>query len=219
MGKAEAPRTGGFLSSEGPGTISRDQVVLVGLNDGLTTYQSGKVLGQVLKGATSVAVASGNTGNGTIGAITRFTGLLLGTYQLVCIKAATNGGVFTVEDPAGYLLGESTVGVAFSGGGLSFTIADGTSDFAVGDRFSMTVAAGDGRYRAWDPTGFDGREVACAVLYAPADVSASDVNAAAITRNAEVKDALLDFGSASTDQIASAKIQLESVGILVRSAL
>lgn len=220
MGNLEAPRCGGFLISEAPGSYSRDSISLWGLNDGVTVYPAGTVLAKITKGGTTVLTAAGNTGNGTIGAVTRSAGLQLGDYQLLCIKASTNSGLFTVEDPLGFLVGEATVGVAFNGGGLGFTIADGASDFVVGDRLTITVAAGTGRYRAWDPAGYDGREVAAAVLYGSADVSGSaDIAATAITRSAEVKDALLNYGAADSGQIANANAQLKSAGIVVRAAV
>jgi len=36
-----------------------------------------------------------------------------------------------------------TVAAAYSFGGLAFTLADGTPDFAVGDKFTITVTGGN----------------------------------------------------------------------------
>ncbi len=93
--------------------------------------------------AASAAVA-GNTGNGTMGAITVSTGAKLGVYKLTVIAAAANAGNFTVEDPQGITVDNGAVASAFSSGGLAFTLADGATDFAAGDQFTITVTATGG---------------------------------------------------------------------------
>lgn len=90
--------------------------------------------------AASAAVA-GNTGNGTMGAVTVTAGAKLGVYKLTVITAASNAGVFSVEDPDGNIVDMGNVAAAFSSGGLAFTLADGATDFAVGDQFNITVTA------------------------------------------------------------------------------
>jgi hypothetical protein len=51
-----------------------------------------------------------------------------------------NGGVFSVVDPDGVALANATVGAAYNGAHIKFTIADGATDFVVGDGFNVTVA-------------------------------------------------------------------------------
>ena len=46
---------------------------------------------------------------------------------------------FEVEDPDGILVGVGTVAVAFSAGGVAFTIADGATDFVAGSGFYVDV--------------------------------------------------------------------------------
>jgi len=94
-------------------------------------------------GAATGAAVTGNTGDGTITAAPIVgTGAKVGVYRAVCIEPATNAGKFIVEDPDGITVGIATAGVEFVGGGLTFTIADGTeADFASGDSFTITVAA------------------------------------------------------------------------------
>jgi phage tail sheath protein FI len=57
----------------------------------------------------------------------------------VAVSVPANGGVFTVRAPDGALLGRAKVGVPF-GKQIAFTIADGATDYVVGDGFDVTVA-------------------------------------------------------------------------------
>lgn len=95
---------------------------------------------ETLEAAAPVAQA-GNTGNGTFAATpTISAGAKEGTYRVEITAAATNAGTFVVEDPEGNLVGVGTVGVAFSQGGVAFTLQDGATDFAVNDGFTFAVA-------------------------------------------------------------------------------
>lgn len=90
--------------------------------------------------ATSAVKASGaNTGNGTMGAITITGTPQPGVYRLRITRVAANAGDFVITDPNGATLGYGAVAAAFSGGGLAFTLADGSTDFAIGDGFDITV--------------------------------------------------------------------------------
>lgn len=106
--------------------------------------------------ATGAAVA-GNTGNGTITAApTVSAGAKVGVYRLICIEPGTDVGKFTLSDPDGIDLGVVTVAAAYSANGLAFTIADGSTDFASGDSFIITVAAvpgNGGTFQVVSPSG------------------------------------------------------------------
>ncbi len=104
--------------------------------------------------AATGTAAGGNTGTGAIGAVAVDASAVLGVYELACVSAAENGGVFLVRSPGGAQFGEAEVGVAFSAGGLTFTIADGETDFAVGDRFFLSVSGAGGS--RWEVRGPDG---------------------------------------------------------------
>jgi hypothetical protein len=100
-------------------------------------------------GAASAAATGGNTGNGTMGSITVSAGAVLGDYKLTISAAATDAGTFLLEKPDGSIVGAGTVGAAFSKGGLAFTVADGGTDFVVGDSFTITVTSlGDEAFTA-----------------------------------------------------------------------
>jgi hypothetical protein len=202
-----------FLASEASGTRSRDSVtILSGQN-----LLAGTVLGKVAHGTASAAAFAGNTGTGTVGAITLSAGAKVGAHKLVIIEPAGNAGTFTVEDPDGITIGTGNVAVAFSGGGLAFTLSDGT-DFIAGDGFTITVAAGSGKYKKYDPANTDGSETAIAVLYADCDASSADKTAVPIiSRDAEVISAdLVWFSGANAGQKTTGKAQLALQGIIAR---
>ncbi|MGE5509925.1 MAG: phage tail sheath C-terminal domain-containing protein [Bacteroidota bacterium] len=66
-------------------------------------------------------------------------GVQLGDYTLVCKSTSAGGGVFEVKDPAGVTLADATVGTPYTTQ-IKFTIADGTPDFAIGDKFTVRVS-------------------------------------------------------------------------------
>jgi hypothetical protein len=79
-----------------------------------------------------------NTGTGAMGAITVSAGTPLGRYKLRIIEPAANAGTFVVTDPWGRDIGAGTVAVAFSAGGLAFTLADAV-DYVAGDGFNIDI--------------------------------------------------------------------------------
>lgn len=100
-------------------------------------HNCAEMTAETLEASAAVANA-GNTGTGTMGTPTITAGAKEGTYRVTIIAAATNAGTFEVEDPDGVPVGVGTVAVAFSHGGVAFTLSDAT-DFVVGDGFSFTV--------------------------------------------------------------------------------
>lgn len=98
-----------------------------------------------------VASALSGTGNGTCTALSVAGGQtpVPGDWVLELVTAATNGGTWKLTDPKGRLVSSTLlmtagVGVAtvFTNvGGITFTITDGTTDFAVGAKFTITVPA------------------------------------------------------------------------------
>lgn len=82
--------------------------------------------------------ATTNTGTGAISGLAAVDPLAEGVYLLTITGAAANAGTFQVTGPANYYA-VGTVGVAFSRGGLSFTLADGATDFVVGDTVKLKI--------------------------------------------------------------------------------
>ena len=210
----EGQHAGEFLVAEWDIRASREEItVLSGQN-----LKAGHVVGKVTLGAATPAAVAGNTGNGTIGAVTVGLGAKVGVYNLVCIEPATNAGKFTVEDPDGVMIGVATVAVAFSAGGLGFTIADGATDFVSGDAFTITVAAGSGKYKEYNPANTDGSAVVAGVLFDAVDASAADKKGVVIARGPVVVNAgeLQWFTGASAGQKTTGRAGLTSLGIISR---
>lgn len=154
------------------------------LKSGFSVLALGMVLGVISFGAVTSAVkASGaNTGNGTCTpdvAAPVQVNAKAGIYTARCIAAATNSGTFEVKDPEGRSLGQVVVGATFNDQ-IKFVIADGATDFIVGDGFDITVAAGSGKYAPYDPTAKDGTQNAAAILLHQHDTTAADVAGAVL---------------------------------------
>lgn len=204
---------GAFLVSEAMGTRSREAItVLSGQN-----LKAGAVLGATLAGGAATATAkAGNTGNGTMGAITVSGPAKVGTYRLTIIEPATNAGTFEVEDPDGVVIGTGNVAVAFNAGGLAFTLADGVTDFVAGDGFTIAVT-GTAKYKEFNVANTDGSEIARAVLWDAVDASAADKSGVAIVRDAEIASAgLVWFTGATAGNKATGKSQLADAGLIAR---
>lgn len=146
----------------------------------IKTYSVGTVLGRTLAGGAGVATAGTNTGNGAMGAITVSGTAQVGTYKLSITKAAANAGDFQVVSPTGEVIGVGSIGVLFSSGGLSFTLADGAVDFVVGDSFTIAVT-GTVKYKIAEATATDGSLTAIAVVLGDKTGNAADFSVAATT--------------------------------------
>jgi hypothetical protein len=213
-------REGGYIISESEGATggmrSRDVGVLLSGTVGV----SGMVVGKVVTGAaTTAAKSGGNTGNGTItmdATTPVLAGAKTGVYTVRCIAAAANGGTFRVEGPNGDVLGDVAVAATFSDD-IKFVIADGATDFIVGDGFDITVAAGTGKFSPLDPAANNGLAVADAILFTSADASAADARAVFTARESEVHDAKLVWPAGiSAGNKAAAIAALKAKGIIVR---
>jgi hypothetical protein len=209
--------SGDWLRHENDPRLNREQVTIVAATGNLKT---GSVLGKITTGAaTSAAKSGGNTGNGAMGSVTVGAAAQVGVYRLRITKAAANAGDFQVVDPQGDVVGIGTVAVAFAGGGLSFTLADGASDFIVGDGFDITVAAGNAKWAWHDPTATNGAQVAAGILLDAVDASGgSDVKGVVVTGNAEIVALNLEWGAAVDDNTKknAALAQLATVGFKTR---
>ena len=215
---SETKRLGDWLKWEEENQYSRDIVTILAGSGTDRVLTTGMVLGRITKGTAASAAVAGNTGNGTITASpTVGAAAKPGVYRVVCIEPAADGGKFSVEDPAGILIGIATVGVEFTTH-LTFTIADGSADFVAGDVFTITVAAGSGKVRQIDFAATDGADIACGLLLLDSTApNAKDLSAVAVVRNAIVADNGITWpAGATTNQKNAAIAQLKSLGILVR---
>lgn len=210
----EGQHNGEFVVSEGAGTISRDKVtVLAGQN-----LKAGHVLGKVAIGEATGAASSGNTGDGTLSSVSAGAGAKEGDYTLTCIEPEAGAGTFSIEDPEGVTIGTADVGAAFAGA-IGFTLAAGSTDFVAGDLFTVTVAAGSGKYKEYNPANSDGSETVAAILLVNVDATDADKEAAVLSRMAEVNESeLVWFEGASDVQKAVALATFRKQTILARTA-
>lgn len=206
----------------GSGVTAGTKITALGTGIGGTgtyTVDTSQTASSTTITATSATVAAGgsNTGNGAMGAVVVSNTAIPGAYVLTIKKAATNAGDFQVVNPNGVMVGNGTVAVAFTGGGLAFTLADGATDFAVGDTFTITVAAGSGNYALHDNSGTDGREVASAILFDAVDATLANAAGVSIARNAEVNADEITWKTGISDGNKTAGIaSLATRGVIVR---
>lgn len=104
----------------------------------VATPTTPKPLGGVeaLFDSTVSGVAGANTGNGVLSAMSSTDKAKAGAYKLT-MSAAT---VFNVSDPDGVRLKDGATGVAYTAGGLTFTLTAGGTAFVVNDSFTITNA-------------------------------------------------------------------------------
>lgn len=196
----------------------------VTLLSGAGSLKTGSVLGRITKGAaTSAAKSGGNTGNGTL-TLDVTTPVLAaakpGIYTVRCIAAATNSGTFRVEGPDGLVLGDVAVGATWSEH-IKFAIADGASDFIVGDGFDITVAAGSSKYALYNPTLLDGRETAAAILLNAVDATSADQKAVVVLCDAVINPLSLVWHASVDNQTKkdTGLAQLATLGIVTRQVV
>lgn len=198
---------------------------------GAKTYTIGTVLGKTLVNGSAAAVAGAtNTGNGTMGTITVSSHARIGHYTLRITAASSNAGAFELRNAAGALQGTGNVASAFVGAGLAFTLADGSTDFAVGDVFSITVT-GTEKYKILENTTGDGSAVFAGFYlgtpsggFASTSVAATtDTTVIVLERGPGVivDKSQLTFGASidTAAEKAAVYAQMEAVGIIAETEI
>lgn len=187
---------------------------------GSAALLAGTVLGAVLLAAaatvtpgTPVSGSGGTVGNGAVGTWTSDDGAMEGTWTLEITAAASNAGKYKVVRPDGTVDGVGTVGVAYNGQ-LNGTLADGSTDWSVGDVVPIAVSY-DRTALKWKKSlaaATDGSQYPDMVLAQNADASAADVEAIAYETATVVGSALI-LGTGHT--IASIREGLRRRGIKI----
>ncbi len=122
---------------------------------GADTYYKGMPLQYNFTVPTEGTADAGNTGDGTMTVVSQGVGagLKIGSYEVECVEAVTNGGIFKLTDPDSGILATQIEMFAGAGevsviaeGGLVFSLTDGATDFIVGDKFTLVVTAGSYGY-------------------------------------------------------------------------
>jgi len=148
---------------------------------GAKTYTPGTVLGKTLVSGSAAAVAgASNTGNGTMGSITVSSHAKIGQYVLRITVASSNAGAFEMLNANGSVVGTGNVASAFVGAGLAFTLADGSTDFIVGDTFVITVT-GTEKYKILENTASDGSAAFAGIYIGASNGLGIDTSVAATT--------------------------------------
>lgn len=215
----EGVRPGAAIMSEGNFHISREE----GLVPAETVIAANALVARMAAGAAAVGITTSyaGTGNGVLTlASPAYNGQVKnGVYKATCITVAANGGTFRVEDPEGKEIGSVAVGAAFNKA-VKFTIADGATDFALGDEFSLNVSVDeeDFVYVPFVPAGTDGSEVPVAYsIYSVVTLANQTKSTALITNDAELNGNCINWPAGITDvQRNDAINALRERGIKVR---
>jgi len=130
-----------------------------------------------------------------------------------------DSGLFAITAPDGTALPDATVDVAYVNEQLNFTINDGATDFAVGDIFTIAVAAGSGQAVPVDSTAVDGSQHAAGFMAGDADASSAAVAGVAIVRDAIIVATDLVWpDGATTGQKNAWLAEMADAGIVAQSA-
>jgi hypothetical protein len=167
-------------------------------------------------GATIAAFAHNASGTGVIASVALSAGVKPGVYTVTMVEEGTAVGTYVVEDPDGVLVGTGVVAAAFTGGGLTFTVPDGTPDFKAGEGFTITVLPGSGEYTALNLAAANGANVAAGILYAPVDATDAPTPCCVNNWDTDVNGDEIVWPTAITAaQIATATAQLAALRIRV----
>lgn len=202
----------GFILSEGEGSISRDNgVLLSGQNLG-----AGAVLGRTVTAGTATGAASaGNTGTSTIGSVSVGGAAKEGVYTIELITAGATAA-FEIVGPDGLPVGHGAIGTAFTGA-VNFTITNVGGTSIAGDQYTVTVSQLTKKYKVLTPAATDGTQNVAGVLIADVDATAADTPCPVLTRLAEVNGNELVYpGGITAPQTSVALAQLTALGIVVR---
>ncbi|RXR28952.1 head decoration protein [Sphingobium fluviale] len=205
--------------SEAPGDRSREAIVVKSGQN----LKACAVLATIMSGTVaSAAKSGGNTGNGTftLDATTPLLlGAKLGVYTLRCIAAATNNGTFRLEDPDGVVLGDIVMagGAATVAEQIKGALADGGTDFVVGDGFDITVTVATEKEVEYNPAGTDGSQIATGILYGAINATSADTRGVAYKRDCEHNADIVVWKTGITaTQKAKGTSDLKRRGIILR---
>lgn len=210
MDKTERNYVGDIVRQELPNYASRKLGTILA-TAGLLAI--GTVMAQVTLGAVTEEFAG--AGNGEMTDLVAKDKTVPGDYIVTCHAEDANGGIFSVTAPDGNRLADAVVGVAYAGDHLGFTINDGVTDFEEGDTFTITVAAGSGKWKKATVGAVDGSQHAAAVLLTDADAATVEVDDAILLfRDAQVAAAELvyDATADNSDKKAKLRADLEKLG-------
>jgi hypothetical protein len=198
-------------------TILKGQVLKVGAILGKIT------IGAATKAAAGAGTDGANTGNGTLtmdATTPILAGAKPGVYKVKVIRAAiaspAMAAIGQLIDPGGDVL--AVFDIIGSGGTtvanqVKFNIKEGSTGFAITDGFTITIAAGSGKYVLVDSSAVDGSAVAELVLPDAVDATADDVNVTAYQTGCFNRNALI---VAEGDTVDAHEAELRRSGIFLK---
>lgn len=146
MATSHRARIGGVLTE--PFTIAAGAVTGAGLTaacrairDAIDKHPYINAFATYTYGVVTATYDRIGSSDGTVGTFTTTGNPKPGVWTLKCTAAAVNAGTFEVRDPDGILIDTFDTMGAHVIGGLGFTIADGSSDWEVGDEILIDVPA------------------------------------------------------------------------------
>ena len=215
------------MSATTEDTITRDNLIAIApkYTKQVTIPESqtlarGAVLGKITLGTiTAAALVTGGSGEETIGslALQAAPTAKVGAYRATCIVAGATG-LFQDTDPNGTVVGIATVGTAFVGGGIGFTITDAGGDPEVGDYFVITVAAGAGTHVACDIAAVNGEQDPDCVLAEAVTTGAGETQVAIGYCDGGFQSAGLTFGGSTVYTDVQDKMRDQNMNIVVTNA-
>jgi len=169
----------------------------------------GAVMGVITMQTTAASVvvsAISGTGNGTCvkdATTPVLAGAIPGAYRIECVgDGADHNSLWIVKDPNGVQIGSfeiNTIGGSFTfENQIKFVLTEGSTDFASGDFFTFTVAAGSGKLKRSVSTAVDGSQYPKYVNTVEIDATAGDVTSRNFVKSAYVRAAGLVFTGAET---------------------
>lgn len=193
------------------------------LKSGSGVHVRGELLGKITKGAATSAVkASGaNTGNGTLVLDVTTPILAKADLGITAVRFTTLTNV-QVLSPTGvsygnYVIGGSATNTITISDHFKFALTQGSTPFAIGDGFDISLAAGSGQYVLAVAAAVDGSDVPDAILLeASVDTTSGAVDAAMAIRGRFAIQGVT-FGADVT--AANADDVLRSKGIFLQNVI
>lgn len=195
------------------------------LTDGTTNFDLTSVFTIAVTEGVPDSVAVVGTGNGTMTEVEGRRALKVGSYVVTCTAAGTtHGGTFGVVDPDGKTIGTlvlpDTAGgnAVFTHDQITFKITDGSTNFIVGDSFTITISIHPRQVKLLDKTATDGSSAPYAVLAESVDATSAAKMAigylegqfderqlvfASGTDIEDVRDAMRDIGLIAVPSVAA----------------
>lgn len=92
-----------------------------------------------LAGSGGIVAGPANVGNGSLAVVSVLGSPPRGAYLATVTGTASGLALFTLTDPDGDPVGVGVAGLPLDAAGLRLTLAQGTTPFAVGDAFAVSV--------------------------------------------------------------------------------